>query len=71
MFSSMGSQREVTKEQMTQNGASITHSPVTVGAVRCEKEMSVMNSTFTNIRVHQESRNKRCDQEGEQISCLM
>ena len=58
----MVSQREGTKEQTTQNGVSVTHGPVTVGAARTEREMSTLNSAFTNVRVHQESRNKRCDQ---------
>lgn len=62
MFSSVGSPREVTEEQTTQNGASVTHSPVTVGAARTEREMSTLNSALTNVRVHQESSNKRHDQ---------
>jgi len=44
----MGSQREVTKEQMTQNGASVTHSPVRMGAVRTEREMSALNSAHSS-----------------------
>lgn len=58
----MGSLREVTEEQTTQNGASVTHSPVTVGTARTEREMSTLNSALTNVRVHQESSNKRHDQ---------
>lgn len=35
---------------------------LTVGTARTEGDMSALNSALMNIRVHQESRNKRCDQ---------